>query len=295
MEFKLLFSVSNYSFLQVDESEKTLLEDHFSESRPAQIYFILAKNRVKINNKYVSFDEKQIELEFKIQEKDDYFSEKIQWNHPYKDLKKLEVISDYPYCDFKVVDEEGSPLIIGKSAYFLEQFHEQVNQKEFLDYEVLYIGQSVSVKDVVPVADRTNPHSTLKNILAQYGRLHPDKEIFLLFAAIKQDAALYIPQNRKLSDAKKFAKGLVDFYGTKSQPNIKQQITLCEASLINYFKPHFNDKFKDHPPSKKHSSFRDLHKLNLGKVQVTVDLNFAPRLFSTSAERLSKHYFEYDL
>ena len=37
------------------------------------------------------------------------------------------------------------------------------------------------------------------------------------------------------------------FYGTKSQPNIKQQITLWSESYKLFQNPILNDKFKDHP------------------------------------------------
>src|ERR1700683_542840 len=100
VKFRLLFSISNYSFLQEDETEAPDLRNHFTPTHPAQIYFILAKNRITIDKNYFDFNNDTIKLKFNIQNKENTLSEIISIPHPYPDLKGLRIDSEYPYTDF---------------------------------------------------------------------------------------------------------------------------------------------------------------------------------------------------
>ncbi len=285
---RLNFSIQNYSFLQLDELELKNFGDHFTLQKPANIYFLLSRNKVRVGPN-LKFSKDDIEINFSILNKDFFLPEKIKVNHVYSNLKEVKINSEYPYQKFTVVDEHGSCLISGKSAYFLEKYYDQLQHPEYLDYEVLYIGQSVNVKNALPVVMRLDSHSTLKNILSAQNSKNPDKELFLLFCAIKQDAAMNIPVTATEEEKKQLVAKLYEFYSKKTNESVKQQMSLCEACLIHYFKPYNNHQFVTKAPTRAHRSFRDLSSLSLSEVCIEVNLDFAPKLYTETTGRLDNH------
>lgn len=298
MKLNLKFNIHHYQILRRDEFEIADLSGHFELERPAYLYCILSKNRISINHKYTKFTDSYIKTEFIIQNKNQFLKEKINFKHKYVGLQEVKVISNFPYSQFKIIDENGSSLIFGKATYFPEheEAYEQVKNKELLDYEILYIGQSVLSKNKIPVLGRITKHSTFQKILEDYNQFHPDKELFCFFFSFKQDALLDINEEVTKEDKENFIKGFQKNYSNPTSKEVKQNVTLLEATLINYFKPTYNDKFFQHLPSKKHVSYRGVSNLNLDKVNVLFGMeSLLPRLYTNEVGRKNEHRIEYKI
>lgn len=296
MKLDLKFSISKCHILQRDEFEEADLKDYFEAERPAYLYCILSKNRVSINHESISFTNNHINTEFIIHNKNELIREQLLFEHDYEDLLDVKIVSEYPYNEFNIVDELGSILLGGKTAYFPEHenFYGQVKNKDFLDYEILYIGQSVLSANNVPVLERICKHETFQKILEEYNKSHPDKELFSLFFSFKQDALLDIPEEVSEEERTNFVESFKKNYLNSAIKEVKQNVTLLEATLINYFKPKYNDKFVDHSPSKTHNSFKGVTGMNLNKVNVLFGIeDFFPRFYTNSTGRKNEHLIEF--
>lgn len=298
MKLNLRFNIHHYQILRRDEFEIADLSGHFEPERRAYLYCILSKNRITINHEYADFTDSHIKTEFIIQNKNQFLKEQIDFKHNYTGLQEVKVVSDFPHSQFKIVDEAGSSLIFGKAAYFpeLEEAYEQVKNKELLDYEILYIGQSVLSKSKIPVVGRITKHPTFQKILEDYNQFHPDKELFSFFFSFKQDVLLDIPEEVTQEERANFIAGFQKNYLNPTSKEVKQNVTLLEAALINYFKPSYNDKFVEHSPNKKHDSYRGVSNLNLDKVNVLFGMeNLLPRLFTNEVGRKSEYKIEHKI
>jgi len=298
MNLNLIYSMWKCHFLQRDEFEIANLSSYFEPERPAFIYFILGKNRICINPKIISFTDSHIKTEFLIHNKNDIIKEQIDFKHPYHNLKEVKVVSEFPYNRFKIVDELGGFLLGEKSAYFLEgkEAYEQVKNKDLLDYEILYIGQSVLSESNVPVLKRITAHETYQKILEEYNRANPDKELFLFFLSFKQDCLIDIPDTiaQKLRNA--FIENFKRNYFNSTIKEKKQNVSLLEASLINYFKPKYNSNFMVNSPSKSHQSISGLSNMNLNKVKILFGIeDFLPKLYTNKVEKKYDYEIEYNI
>lgn len=290
------FQIAKYQMLQRDEIKISNPNDFFDLHNPAQLYCIVSRNRISINDQFISFDDKQIWLEFHIHNGSQTIVEKVYYNHDYKDLKELTIESEFPFNNFLVKDEFGSTLIGGKASYFLE--HElifpQVKHKEFLNYEVLYFGQSVLEGKPAPALDRILKHETMQEIVEDYLAKHYYKEIFTVLFSYKKTNMIDIPENVSDEERKSFSEKFVPYWYNPTNTQIEHTVNVVEASLINFFKPKYNDKFIKNPPSKYHTSFNALHEMNLKKVSFTFTLEgFNPCLYTKDTQRKDKYNIEY--
>lgn len=298
MRLNLKYNINKWHIVRRDEFVIADLNGYFEPESPAYLYFILSKNRITINHESISFTDNHIKTEFIIQNKNEFIKEHITFNHNYTGLKEVKIVSKFPFNQFQIIDEEGSPLIYGKSTYFLEleEVYEQVKNKDLLDYEVLYIGQSVVSGNNVPVLDRTIKHDTYQKVLEDYIQSHPDKEVFSFFLSFKQDADIDSPEAGDELVQKNFIENFTKNYFTPTNKELKQNVTLLEAALIYYFKPIYNEKFVNHSPNKKHDSFNGISKMNLDKVNVLFGMeNFLPKLYTNTVGRKSEHIIEHTI
>ena len=298
MDLTLKYCIWHSQILQRDELSIVDLDGHFGLERPAYLYCILSKNRISINNKKINFTDSHVNVEFLIQDKDATNTESLQLAHNYTGLQELKVISDFPHNKFTIIDEFGSTLYGGKAAYFPEhsELYNQVKNKNFLDYEILYIGQSVLSDKNIPALDRTAAHETYQKILEEYNQSHYDKELFLFFMSFKQDAEVYIPETVNKAERSNFIENFKKNYFNSSLKEIRNNVTLLEASLINYFKPKYNSDYVNHPPNKSHSAVGELSKMNLKKVKILFGIkDFAPVLYTATSGRKDEYHIEHDI
>ena len=76
--------------------------------------------------------------------------------------------------------------------------------------------------------------------------------------------------------------------------SIKQQITLAEAAMIKYFKPHYNFEYKSIFPSQKHKSYNECYNLDFNAITFTIDTKeLCARLYSKEVKKDFVHIGEF--
>jgi len=293
INFMPQFEVAKYQILQRNELDLAPPEEYFGVNDPAYLYCVLSKNKIKINKDFITFDDHRIYLEFIIKNQDQDLKEKVFIDHTYQDLKTLKIESKFPYNKFFVIDELGNKLIGEKTAYFLENdlIYNQISNKSLLNYEILYIGQSVTEGNFVPALSRTLKHETIQKIQDEYLLEHEDKELFTMLFSFKKRNYLDFPEHITDKDRADFAEKFVPYWYTPTITQVEHTVNLVEASLINFFKPRFNDKFVKNAPSKYHDSFKALHDLNMSKTLFYFGLEgLNPIFFSKAINRRKDSY-----
>jgi len=142
--------------------------------------------------------------------------------------------------------------------------------------EVLYVGQSFASGNR-SAFERLQSHSTLQKILAEASYKNPDNKIFVatfeylpyrVISSIDGRSTEAISDDR---DAKRFTSIL-------EKPLKKiQQVSLTEAALIKYFRPHYNTIYKKKFPSNAHKVLSSYYDLDFSALVVeinTEDLRF---------------------
>lgn len=290
-----VFELKKFHFLQDDEVNLVDISKYFDIAYPAHIYFILSRNKINIDKENSSFEKGKAILAFKIHVKDTSFGERVKIKIP-KFTKKEDynIESEYPYYSFNIKDNSGKSIIAGKSAYFANEYHEQIVNKDLLDYEVIYIGESTAQKNSAPALDRLEkPHGALQAILKQFNRQHPDKEIFFLFLSFKHNLLLDIPAEP--SNKEIIMKNLMEYKSPKDiHKKIEQRTALLEWMLIYYFKPEYNDKLKNNPPTLKSSSFELLSRINLKKCTIALDIQAAQKISTNYVTKSDDYVIEHE-
>jgi hypothetical protein len=285
------FTLQKCCLYQPDEADDANLPGYFDSIHPVYNYFILAKNRILIDPTYLEIDDKFVHLKFEIWNKKKREIEKIRIEHKLKTKKELKIDSSDPHHRALIKDNDGNEVMKLKAAYVPEMFYNQVQNKELLDYEILYIGRSVLKDNNIPVLDRTEAHSTYQKILIDYNQSHPDKELFLFFFGHRHVEPFDFPNDFPDSGIKDYSNKLMAVFGSKERKLVLQRVNLLESVLIHYFKPFYNDDFTKVKPNKKHGSFIRISELGLKLVTVEVGIeNFKPKLFSPVVAK-SDNYF----
>ena len=188
---------------------------------------------------------------------------------------------------FRLTDKKGNLLKINKleisrDSLFLtingtEKYSAtniMLNNKNFIPaFKILYIGQAKGNDFTRFAQDRLKSHSTLQNILSQIidSRIIYDIKVLLLSTSEVKIVTTM--------DSGKFAtistEEILDF------PDEPSHINLVEAKLINYFKPEFNEKFKNwYVPEEHHKSYDDYYKKKFNSMVITFE-NLFPCSFYT--------------
>jgi hypothetical protein len=142
-----------------------------------------------------------------------------------------------------------------------------------LESEIIYIGQSFGKDGERTAPQRLKSHSTLQKIQSD-----------LLYEGTERDLALILLEftPRLLSTFDGVTK---DYEKTqeedlahleeifKDPPLVlnNQIINISEAALINYFKPEYNEKFKNNFPDVEHKGYKQYYDLDYNAVCVELD------------------------
>lgn len=111
----------------------------------------------------------------------------------------------------------------------------------------------------------------------------------------KQDALLDFPGNISLQEREYFTQNFSANFLEGDLKEIRQNVSLFKASLINYFKPRYNENFVFHKPNKSHLSFNKISNTGLKKVSILFGAeNFAPRFYTISPGKKKEHSFDLD-
>lgn len=272
-EFAINMNLDKMMILQQPELKYVNQMNYFDENSPCHLYFIGKRPRVSIDKNYFEVTAGYIGLKFLIQYQDklEELPLKFKNNLGTNDIK-LE--TNYPHNTFQIV-ENNEIIFDAKVSLFLQTFYHSVHSIDFLDFEVLYIGQSYGVEGARTAPDRLVNHSTLQGIYAEAISNNPDNEIWLALASFSQvnlimfDGRTKFTEKEKEDDKKRFASVFEKL--NREGINEQQKINFTEAALIKYFEPTYNKIYKDSFPNPAHKTYSECYDLDINSV--CIELN----------------------
>lgn len=250
------------------------------------IYFICQRSRIEVQPDSMVADDISISLNFDVYEGKSSFVVPAKINNFYKN-KNIILESDYPNKYFVLVNDKDEASLV-KSSHVLDIARPSVTNPEFLDLEVLYVGQTKRTSEA-PIVERLVSHSTLQEI---YSRKRPDKDIYILLSyfvadgMIESRGSVRVQEEHEEEDLQR----LLEFMKNRVAIPKEQQTNLVEACLIKYFEPVYNTIYKNSFPSEKHSNYAECYKLDLNAVSVEINLE-ENQLYSKKVPS-SAHHFE---
>ncbi|WP_257146200.1 hypothetical protein [Priestia megaterium] len=180
--------------------------------------------------------------------------------------KELNISIDRPSKTLTMLNNEGDGAEI--RVLSLLQF-----ARIWLDTEILYIGQSYGKKGERKAIDRLISHNTLQKIQSDFVFDPPERDLAITFFE-------FTPRLMASFDGitKEFEKNdkedLIHFnniMGNEPLKLSKPMISITEAALINYFKPPYNQKFRDNFPRLSHGSYKQYYDLDYNALTVELD------------------------
>lgn len=243
---------------------------YFDEYNPCHLYFICRRPRLALNPAKFEATDEYIQLVVNVHIKDEIEEREYKFENNFE-TSKIELKCEYPYSFFQLTSN-GEVLTGGKISPFLQKFPRMYTKADFLDLEVLYIGQSFGVEGARTAPDRLKSHSTLQGIYAEAISRNPDSEIWLALASFAQinitmmdgrtkftDEELEIDNKRWIEVTKK-----LNWEGINEQ----QKINFTEAALIKYFQPKYNVIYKDSFPNPAHKTYSECYELDINAVAI---------------------------
>lgn len=253
-----IVTINNYDLIQVSDIK------NYSANFNPHLYFILGVprwyfkkvrsyffDRAKVKYTVISEDGTEYSNTFRLADKKGNLLK----------INKLEISRDSLFLTINGTEKYSATNIM-------------LNDKNFIPaFKILYIGQAKGNDFNRFAQDRLKSHSTLQNILSQIidSRIIYDIKVLLLSTSeVKIVTTMDSGKFATISTEK-----ILDF------PDESSHINLVEAKLINYFKPEFNEKFKNwYVPEEHHKSYDDYYKKKFNSMVITFE-NLFPCSFYT--------------
>ncbi|KAB7664165.1 SEC-C domain-containing protein [Bacillus sp. B1-b2] len=145
--------------------------------------------------------------------------------------------------------------------------------KQPLKSEVLYVGQSYGKAGERDAIQRLSSHSTLQEILADTMNRDIEVEITItLWEFTPRLISSFDGISKKyLTSEKENVEHLVKVTSAPPLWIDNQIINISEAALINYFKPEYNEKFKNNFPDITHKGYTFYYDYDYNAVTVELD------------------------
>ena len=201
--------------------------------------------------------------------------------------------TEYPYTEFWIDGVNGENLMHATVAAFMADIG---LHGEDLDLEVLYVGQSYGKDGDRNAIDRLQAHATLQSIYSEAVRRSPDKEIWLVLLSFERyligslDGSEKAPLMTEDEDS-------AHIHNVIHNPiTMQQEINFTEAALIRYFRPDYNEIFKDTFPSSGHTTYDQCYKLDLNHLGVEIQTeSIHSRLWSKAVSAQWTHIARFAL
>ncbi|MBR7999866.1 hypothetical protein [Burkholderia vietnamiensis] len=206
------------------------------------------------------------------------------------DLSDVTFKCPYPHGHYFFYDSSDEVISSGSVALLMQR----EGMDQYLDLEVLYVGQSYG-QDGDRTADlRLESHSTLQLVYAEMSRLSPDQEVWLILSTFEKNLISVMDgraENTDTTDDEDDA----HLSEVISTPLSEQQfINFTEAALIRYFSPEFNEKFKATFPSPAHTTYSECYTLDINSLMIHMETDeLGVRLMSPTvcAKYIHHHSF----
>jgi hypothetical protein len=144
-------------------------------------------------------------------------------------------------------------------------------QPDLFDLEVLYVGQAYGTEGARTSRDRLLSHDTLQAVYAKANEEAPHNEVGMVLLGMENPIQMvrFMPPTGETLDT---AEGIRQFEQLiDAAPSFGQRLKTTEAALIRYFRPEFNEKFRDIFPSRSHTSYDECYALDFNSVGFTLD------------------------
>lgn len=291
------FAVNSYaSMMTVAQSEDLELfkeTNPFSDINPCHIYAICRRPRVRIDKERFECKGESLKMVFKIQHQDEYSDFELEIENPFGNIQ-VNIESEYPHSTFHFVTDKHR--IKAKTAVFLQSIPRHTYKSDFLDLEVLYIGQSYGIEGARTAPDRLKKHETLQAIYEEALGKNPDQEIWLMLFSFNQLGITMFNGHTKFSEEERINdKGRAeDFFHKFATGGLTEQqfINFTEAALIRYFKPPYNKDYVKTFPSPAHTTYSECYDLDINSVAIELGtMDFVNiMLYSESVGRELTHF-----
>ena len=267
-EFSINMYLDKLMILQQQELKYVNQMNYFDASSPCHLYFIGKRPRVIVDKDFFEITEDYIGIKFLIQYKNQYKQLPLKLENKFRDTN-IKLNTKYPYNSFELI-LNNKQLFWAKASTFIQTYYRKPYPLDFLDFEVLYIGQSYGVEGARTAADRLVNHSTLQGIYAEAITNNPDSEIWIALASFSQlnlvmfDGISDFTDEEKSEDKERFSNvfGKLNYEGINEQ----QKINLTEAALTKYFEPPYNKIYKNSFPNPAHKTYSECYDLNINSV-----------------------------
>lgn len=203
-------------------------------------------------------------------------------------------VSDYPHSDMLLVRD--GEIVFRASAHMTSMICEYIADSSIRDLEVQYVGMSYA-DGKRSAKDRLQNHSTLQQVLADLSHESPESEVLLILAQYEPPQTIITFDGRdktlRLEDDRDVVR---DLQRQRNEITKDLQIALIEASLIKYFQPPYNDKYKKRFPHPTQKILDEVYSIDFGALSVeinTEELN--ARLLSQMRSAGYHHVGSFDL
>ncbi|MED2665874.1 hypothetical protein P4196_31905 [Bacillus thuringiensis] len=182
--------------------------------------------------------------------------------------KEYEYSFDKPLKTIFVKDKDGTGVGIRILHFYLEI------SRNYLDSEIMYIGQAFGKEGERDALDRLQSHSTLQKIQSDILFEEPDNDIaIILFEFTPRLLASFDGLTKQVEKSPE--EDMEHFLNVIAQPPLvltKPIVTITEAALIHYFKPKYNSMFKNNFPDPGHA-YKEFYELDYNSIQVELDMD----------------------
>lgn len=238
----------------------------------------LNKLSIKVFEDYVSVDV-NIETELSSRSVNIPFRLAPNINH-----KQLNISIDKPAKTLTMLNNEGDGAEI--RVLSLLDF-----ARIWLDTEILYIGQAYGKKGERKAVDRLISHDKLQKIQSDFVFDPPERDLVITF--FEFTPRLMASFDGRTEDFEKSSKeDLIHLNNVMSSEPLKISkpvINITEAALINYFKPKYNEKFRDNFPKVSHDSYKHYYDLDYNAITVELDPNAIRTNFFTDHQEYNQY------
>ncbi len=192
--------------------------------------------------------------------------------------------------DFFVENDQGEQLYLPQNLIM----NALSNQIGGLPFNVQYIGQAYGADGSRNAIDRLRKHETLQKIsikgtpdghrlMLYLLEIEPANQVFTFFNPFADDTT---------QGEERIQAGVKKLFGTSEG----ERITLYEASLIRYFRPHFNTVFKNSFPSTKMKVLEDCYEKDFSAIVAEICFDHNPFLLcSENVEPSEYHIIRHNL
>lgn len=284
--------VQNYTYMFKQDQLSTLKEIYKNVEGNFHIYMVGTRPLIIFDTSSYDITEGVFKGNIRIAYNDSFKNVRIQI--PMED--KIFKVSFEMGGQYIIIETPNGPVYKAHAALVLQKFLAQSNlDLSVMDLEVLYIGRAFGNKETPTrnVFDRLKHHETIQKI---YSEESWNSDIWLTAWRFTPNSIAFFDPNDNTDDLSSYIEDLVESKKNNTrflQISDKQNIAVAEAALINYFKPPYNDKFKNNFPLQTHE-YKECYELNLDYIVVELDttgLGF--RLWSQTVEVNKEHIIKY--